>query len=115
MIMTPLQKLQRRRKRIRSRISGTAERPRLAVHISNKHVTAQLIDDVAGTTLAQAHSKTAGTTGSLTVKSAAVGEAIGAAAKKRGIKSVVFDRGGRLYHTRMHALAEAARNQGLEF
>src|SRR5512146_837383 len=105
-----------RRNRIRSVVSGTAQRPRLAVHISNLHVSAQLIDDTAGKTLAQVTTvgqKTA--KGTMTEKAAWVGNEIAAKAKAAKIKTVVFDRGGKLYHGRVAALADAARKAGLEF
>lgn len=105
-----------RKKRIRSVVSGSAVRPRLHVHISNLHVTAQLIDDEAGRTLAQV--TTIGqksVNGTMTEKAAWVGGQIAAKAKAGKIKSIVFDRGGKLYHGRVAALADAARKAGLEF
>ena len=116
MTTTPLEKLNRRRARIRATISGTAARPRLSVKISLRHVIAQLIDDQQAKTLA--YVTTVGkkdVTGNLTEKAAWVGQHIADAAKTKKIKQVVFDRGGRLYHGRLHALAEAARKSGLEF
>ncbi|MCH3905877.1 MAG: 50S ribosomal protein L18 [Lactobacillus sp.] len=104
----------KRHKRIRGKISGTAERPRLSVFRSNKNIYAQLIDDVEGVTLASASSLAVdGKT--KTEQAAAVGKAIAEAGKKNNIKSVVFDRGGYIYHGRIQALAEAARENGLEF
>lgn len=102
-----------RKNRVRAKIGGTAERPRLSVFISNKNVTAQLIDDVNGKTLAYATS--IGMTGTLTEKAANVGTAIADAAKKAKIETVVFDRNGRQYAGRLHALANAAREKGLKF
>ena len=105
-----------RKRRIRSVVSGTAERPRLHVHVSNLHVTAQLIDDLTGKTLA--HATTVGqksVKGTMTEKAAWVGEQIAAKAKAGKIKRIVFDRGGKLYHGRVAALADAARKAGLEF
>lgn len=105
-----------RKARIRSVVSGTAERPRLHVTISNLHVSAQLIDDVSHKTLASV--TTVGqksVKGNMTEKSAWVGEQIAAKAKSAKIKQVSFDRGGKLYHGRVAALAEAARKAGLEF
>ena len=105
-----------RKKRIRSRISGTAERPRLSVTVSNLHVSVQLIDDVAAKTLASATSvgvKSA--KGSLTAKAEIVGTEIAKKAKAKKINSVVFDRNGHQYHGRVKALAEAARAGGLQF
>jgi large subunit ribosomal protein L18 len=105
-----------RQARIRAVVSGTASRPRLRVHVSNLHVTAQLIDDAKGVTIA--YVTTVGQKslkGSMTDKAAWVGEQIGAQAKTKKIKSAVFDRGGKLYHGRVAALADAARKAGLEF
>lgn len=105
-----------RKKRIRSVVSGTADRPRLTVHISNTHISAQLIDDTTHNTLA--HATTVGNkaaTGTLTEKAAVIGTEIAERAKKAKITEVVFDRNGKLYHGRVRALAEAARKEGLEF
>jgi large subunit ribosomal protein L18 len=116
MTHTTLQQLNRRRTRIRARIAGTAQRPRLSVKISQAHVVAQLIDDTSGRTLAAASTiGTKAAQGTMTERSAWVGGQIAVAAKAKKIKQVVFDRNGRLYHGRIHALAEAARNAGLEF
>jgi large subunit ribosomal protein L18 len=105
-----------RKGRIRSVVSGTAERPRLSVFVSSRHVSAQLIDDTAHKTLAAVStigSKTA--TGTLTEKAAWVGSEIATKAKAAKVTAVVFDRGGRQYHGRVEALARAAREKGLEF
>jgi large subunit ribosomal protein L18 len=105
-----------RKGRIRSIVSGTAKRPRLSVSISNLHITAQLIDDVSGKTLGYA--TTVGqkaATGTMTAKAVWVGEEIAKQAKVAKLKTVVFDRGGKLYHGRVAALADAARKAGLEF
>lgn len=105
-----------RKSRIRSVVSGNAKRPRLSVYISNMHVTAQLIDDVNNktigyvTTVGQKNVK-----GTMSEKAAWVGQEIANQAKSAKIKSVVFDRNGKLYHGRVAALADAARNAGLEF
>jgi large subunit ribosomal protein L18 len=105
-----------RKGRIRAVVSGTAKRPRLNVHISNTHVSAQLIDDTAGRTLAMATTvNQKSVKGTMTEKSQWVGAEIAKKAKAAKIKSVVFDRGGKLYHGRTAALAEAARKSGLEF
>jgi large subunit ribosomal protein L18 len=107
---------ERRHRRIRGKVVGTAERPRLAVFRSNKGIFAQLIDDESGKTLAGASWLGLGTfTGSKTEQAAEVGKAVAAAAKKAGIETVVFDRGGYLYHGRVKALAEGAREGGLTF
>ena len=110
-----IERLNRRRARIRARVSGTAERPRLSVKISLKNVIAQLIDDEAGKTLAFVTTVGTDAKGSLSEKAAWAGEHIAAAAKAKKVKHVVFDRNGRIYHGRLHALAEAARKAGLEF
>ncbi|MBB5888484.1 50S ribosomal protein L18 [Lactovum miscens] len=104
---------QKRHTRVRGKISGTAERPRLNVFRSNTNIYAQLIDDVAGTTLASASSMKE--TGSKTEQATKVGVAIAEAAKAIQIEEVVFDRGGYLYHGRVAALAESARENGLKF
>lgn len=105
-----------RKARIRSVVSGTAKRPRLSVFVSNTHVTAQLVDDVASKTIA--YSTTVGNKaakGTMTEKAAFIGTDIAAKAKTAKIKAVVFDRGGKIYHGRVAALADAARKSGLEF
>jgi large subunit ribosomal protein L18 len=105
-----------RQSRIRSVVSGTTERPRLRVSISNLHITAQLVDDTKSQTIA--YVTTVGQKslkGTMTEKAVWVGTEIAAQAKAKKIKAVVFDRGGKLYHGRVAALAEAARKAGLEF
>jgi len=102
--------------RVRRRVHGTAERPRLAVFRSNRHIYAQLIDDVTGGTLAAASSVEADVRGSGGAKKDAahrVGELLGRRAGERGIKAAVLDRGGRLYHGRVQQLADGARESGL--
>ena len=101
--------------RVRAKISGTAERPRLSVTISNKHVSAQLIDDVKQHTIAASTTVGAKQTGTLTEQSAWIGADIAKKAKKAKITSIVFDRNGRKYAGRLAALADAARKEGLEF
>jgi large subunit ribosomal protein L18 len=103
----------KRHARVRRKISGAPERPRLAVYRSNRHIYAQLIDDVAATTLASASDREVSATGTKTDAAKAVGKLIAQRAKERGIEHVVFDRGGRLYHGRVAALADAAREEGL--
>ena len=105
----------RRRRRVRAKVRGTAERPRLSVFRSNRGISAQLIDDDAGRTLASASWKGVSSTGSKTDQANAVGKALAEAAKKAGIEQCVFDRAGYLYHGRVKALAEGAREGGLEF
>lgn len=108
----------RRQLRIRKRVVGTASRPRLNVFRSSKHIYAQLIDDTAGVTLASASSLDKELNlakGSDTEAASAVGSLIAKRALEKGYKEVVFDRGGYLYHGRVKALAEAAREAGLQF
>ena len=120
--MTTAQKLRearlRRHHRVRKKVRGTEARPRLAVFRSNKHITAQVIDDRAGRTLAAASTTEADLRSSATGnKDAAtkVGQLVAERAKAAGVEKVVFDRGGNLYHGRVAALADAAREAGLEF
>ena len=107
----------RRHFRVRKSVRGTESRPRLAVFRSNKHIYAQIIDDEAGATIASASSKESAVGGNtLTLETATeVGKLVGARAKDAGISKVVFDRGGFKYHGRIKALAEAARESGLDF
>ena len=108
----------RRHARVRRRVQGTAERPRLSVFRSIKHISAQLIDDANGRTVAAASSvePTLRDAGGANVESAkAVGALVATRAKEAGITAVVFDRGGFAYHGRVAALADAARAEGLEF
>lgn len=113
---------QRRKFRVRKKVSGTPERPRLSVFRSSKHIYAQLVDDLSGTTLASASSRVKTVAGNLAkgyggnVKAAqAVGQALAEAAKTKGIERVAFDRGPYRYHGRIKALADAARAGGLQF
>lgn len=119
MINRPDTRAQRikRHKRVRSKISGTPETPRLDVFRSNAHIYAQIIDDVNGVTLAAASSVEKGFEGSgSNIEGAGkVGKLIAERAKAKGIESVVFDRGGYVYHGRVKALAEGAREGGLDF
>jgi large subunit ribosomal protein L18 len=103
----------RRHTRVRKKISGDAGRPRLAVYRSNRHIYAQLIDDRRATTIAQASDREVSVEGK-TASAKAVGELIAQRAKDAGIERAVFDRGGRLYHGRVAALAEGAREGGLQ-
>ena len=111
-----LQRL-KRHSRVRGKISGTPERPRLAVYRSNANISAQIIDDVNGVTLVSANTYEASFEGIGSNKEAArkIGNTIAARALEKGIKAVVFDRGGYIYHGKVEALAEAARKAGLEF
>lgn len=104
-----------RKGRVRAKISGTAERPRLTVTISNLHVSAQIIDDVAQKTLVSATTVGSKAKGTKTELAAKIGAEIAKKAKKAKINTVVFDRNGRQYAGRLHALADAARKEGLEF
>ncbi len=106
---------QLRKNRVRARVAGTAERPRLSVTISNTHISAQLIDDVKQHTVAAATTVGAKVKGTMTEKAALVGTDIAKKAKKAKITAVVFDRNGRQYAGRLKALADAARKEGLEF
>jgi large subunit ribosomal protein L18 len=107
---------QRIHKRIRQRVTGTGDRPRLAVFRSLKHIYAQVIDDKRGQTIAAASSlEKASAAGGNVAGAKAVGQLVAERAIEKGIKQVVFDRGGFLYHGRLKALADAAREAGLEF
>ena len=113
-----LSKLKRRKRiqrRVRKKVSGTAQRPRLSIFRSNKYIYAQLIDDIAGTTIAQASSYEAAVAneGNKVEQAAAVGKLIAERAKAAGIDKAVFDRGGYLYHGRVKSLADGAREGGL--
>lgn len=104
-----------RSKRVRAKISGTAVRPRLTVTVSNKHISAQLVDDVKGATIAAATTVGTKHTGTMTEQAALIGTEIAKKAKKSKITAIVFDRNGRQYAQRLAALADAARKEGLEF
>ena len=114
---TRSEKRYRRHLRVRKKVEGTTERPRLVVFRSNKGVSAQVIDDSTGKTVAGASwiGLKKGFKGTKTEQAAEVGKAVAAAAKKAGIETVVFDRGGYLYHGRVKALADGAREGGLKF
>ncbi|HEY3259823.1 MAG TPA: 50S ribosomal protein L18 [Pseudonocardiaceae bacterium] len=108
----------RRHERLRKKVSGTPQRPRLAVKRSSRHIHVQLVDDLSGHTLAAASSMEADVRaldGDKKARAGKVGELVAARAKAAGITRVVFDRGGRDYHGRIAALADAAREAGLEF
>ena len=108
----------RRHFRVRRKVSGTPERPRLAVTKSSRHIVVQLVDDLAGHTMASASSLEADVRamdGDKKARAAKVGELVAARAKSAGVSKVVFDRGGNDYHGRIAALADAAREGGLEF
>lgn len=120
MTLSRKQSTQRRHRRLRHRLGGTAERPRLAIFRSNDHIYAQVIDDVSQRTLVSASTvdpslrKSLDSTATCSA-SAAVGKLVAERAVAQGIQQVVFDRGGNLYHGRVKALAEAAREAGLNF
>ena len=107
----------RRKRRIRKKVSGTPARPRLSVYRSSKHIYAQVIDDTTGTTVAATASsaKSFEADGGKTDIAKAVGKAIAEACKAKGVEQVVFDRNGFIYHGRVKALAEGAREAGLSF
>ena len=107
----------RRHRRVRSKVAGTAERPRLVVFRSNRGISAQLVDDKHGRTLASAawSNLPKSFKGNKTVQAAEVGKRLAASARKAGVETCVFDRAGYLYHGRVKALAEAAREGGLKF
>jgi large subunit ribosomal protein L18 len=117
MIVTKESRRLKIRKRIRSKISGTAERPRLSIYRSNADVYVQLVDDVKGVTILAASSrdKDFKRSGNKVEQSKAVGTEIARKAIEKGLTTVVFDRGGYLYHGRVQALAEGAREGGLKF
>ena len=104
-------------KRIRRKVNGTGERPRLAVHFSNKNVYVQLIDDVKGVTLvpASTQDESLGAAKANVETAAKVGKLVAERAKAKNVESVVFDRGGHIYHGKVKALADAAREAGLKF
>jgi large subunit ribosomal protein L18 len=116
-VLTTREARVRRHRRVRKQISGTSERPRLVVFRSNRGIAAQLVDDLEGKTLASAGwtGMKKSFKGNKTAQAAEVGKALAASAKSAGIESVVFDRGGYLYHGRVKALADAAREGGLRF
>lgn len=110
----------RRHRRIRARVSGTSERPRLNIFRSNKHIYAQVIDDTTGRTLVEASTldkefKDLTESGSTVAAAEKIGSLVARRAIEKGVSAVVFDRGGYLYHGRVQALADAARQAGLEF
>jgi large subunit ribosomal protein L18 len=104
----------RRHGRVRRKVAGSAERPRLAVYRSNRHIYAQLIDDARAATVAQASDREVAAEGDKTTRAKAVGTLLAGRARETGIERAVFDRGGRLYHGRVAALAEGAREGGLQ-
>ncbi|MCA9329504.1 50S ribosomal protein L18 [Candidatus Saccharibacteria bacterium] len=110
-----IQNLKQRKGRVRAVISGSADRPRLSVHVSNRHISAQLIDDDKKHTIAYVTTNGSKIGGTMTEKAEAIGEQIAKKAKSVKITKVVFDRNGKLYHGRIKALADSARKNGLEF
>ena len=110
-----LKSLKRRHRRVRKKVVGTPDRPRLAVYRSNRHIYAQVIDDFEGRTLAAASTLTNGVDGDPKERAKAVGRDLAERAKGAGVSRVAFDRGGFRYHGRIQALAEGAREGGLEF
>jgi large subunit ribosomal protein L18 len=115
-VATPRQLRERRHRRVRGKVSGTAQRPRLAVFRSNLGISAQLVDDLGGKTVAAATwQQLTKFKGSKTEQAKEVGKLLAANAKQAGVETCVFDRGGYLYHGRVKALAEGAREGGLKF
>lgn len=113
-------KRQARHRRLRKKVAGTPQRPRLAVHFSERHITAQVIDDTSGKTLASVHTmepelRSGKKSGSNVATAAKVGKLLAERGASKEIKRVVFDRGGYKYHGKVKALADAAREGGLEF
>ena len=115
MALSKLEKRNRIKRRVRGKISGSSELPRLSVYKSNKEIYAQLIDDKEGKTLASASSRAMNAKGTKVEISAEVGKAIAEKAKAAGIENIVFDRNGFVYHGRVKALADGAREGGLKF
>ncbi|MGI8706620.1 MAG: 50S ribosomal protein L18 [Actinomycetota bacterium] len=115
MTHTKVRSRQRRHLRVRKKVVGTAERPRLAVFRSNRHIYVQLIDDLQGRTIVSASSLKDGNGNDPKEAAKAVGSAVATRAKEAGITRATFDRGGFMYHGRIQALADAAREGGLEF
>ena len=113
--LTKNSKRKRIQHRIRTKISGTSSRPRLSVFRSNKEIYCQLINDLDGTTLVASSSKEVGVSGTKSEQAKAVGKKIAEKALAENISSIVFDRGGYLYHGRVKALADGARESGLQF
>jgi large subunit ribosomal protein L18 len=114
-VLTKREARVRRHRRVRGKVAGTAERPRLVVFRSNRGISAQLVDDASRRTLASASWNGVSASGSKTEHANAVGKALADSAKKAGIESCVFDRAGYLFHGRVKALAEGAREGGLQF
>lgn len=110
-----LNTMQMRKQRVRATVSGTKERPRLSVHISLNHINAQLIDDTTKSTIVYVSSVGHKLNGTMTDKAKLIGIDLAKKAKTAGVRKVVFDRGSKLYHGRIKALAEAARDGGLDF
>ena len=116
MALSKVEKRQKIKRRVRRNIFGTAEKPRLSDYRSNKEIYAQIIDDNTGTTLVSASSREKGiAAGNKTEVSASVGKALAEKAKAKGVEAVVFDRNGFVYHGRIKALADGAREGGLKF
>lgn len=114
-MLSKLEGRERRKGRIRKRVAGSLDRPRLTVFRSAKHLYAQVIDDRSGTTLASASTLAAEVAGSKRDKAKALGEVLAKSCAEKGIRKVVFDRNGYIYHGRVRALADGAREGGLDF
>lgn len=115
MALSKIEKRQKIKRRVRRNIFGTAERPRLSVYRSNKEIYAQLVDDNAGVTIASASSREKVEGSTKTEKANSVGKLIAEKAKAKGVETIVFDRNGFVYHGRIKALADGAREGGLKF
>jgi len=115
MALSKVEKRQKIKRRVRRNIFGTTEKPRLSVYRSNKEIYAQIIDDNSGVTIVSASSREVKAEGTKSEQSGAVGKALAAKAVAKGIETIVFDRNGFVYHGRIKALAEGAREGGLKF
>jgi len=114
-LSSKMQNKERRASKVRSKVIGTTDRPRLSVFISNKHISAQIIDDEKSVTIVSFSTNSESSKSTMTEKAEKVGKEIAKKAKAKKIKKVAFDRGSKLYHGRVKALADAARSEGLEF
>lgn len=114
-ILNKVKHAKRRAIKVRSKVVGTTERPRMSVSISNKHISLQIIDDEKHVTIVSGSTKDVEIKGTMTEKAAIIGAEVAKKAKAKKVKKVAFDRGSKLYHGRVKALAEAARKEGLEF
>ncbi len=114
-ILNKVKHAKRRAIKVRSKVVGTSDRPRMSVSVSNQHISVQIIDDQKQKTLASATTKGSKLTGTMTEKATAIGQEVAKKAKAKKVKKVAFDRGSKLFHGRVKALADGARKEGLEF